>query len=419
MRQFITSMSDKLYREYGRQFLERAKECLPGEVIVYTESKIPENTHDVQWRDLHLVEGHDWFLDGIDRFPVMSGAISGAPRNYRYDIAKFCHKSFAQLHAASVNQGEMWWIDSDVELLKPIPDEFFTDALNGTFMAYMDRPKWHSCASLLGFNNSHEDSARFWANYYMIYMTGQVFLLPEWHDSYLVDFIRTSLEVSAKDMAAGYDLGGGPVNVFDVVLDGYARHLKGNRKRMVAPARYKQLIDIVTTLQPRRVLEVGTWNGGRAIAMNEAAPGLKYFGFDLFETATAESDEEEKNVKPHHDVLSVSKRLEEAGVDGELFVGNTRHSLPQFIKENPKPFDLIFIDGGHSIETIESDLDHCLKIIEPGGVIVMDDWYSDEIDTEKFGCNKVLEKRMIPFAILPIADPVAGGGSVKMVVLQC
>ena len=417
MRTFVTSMSAAGYEQYGKTFLERAGECLPGKLVVYTESGVPVEPHGVEWRDLHETDGYDWFQDGIARFQVAHGRVSGAARNYRYDIAKFCRKSFAQIDAASVEKGELWWIDADVVFREPIPESFFSDALEGVFLAYLGRPGWHSCLSLAGFNNRHEDAARFWANYTMLYVTGQVLLLPEWHDSYIVDFIRNGLGVSSRNMAANIPLENGPVNVFDRVLDGKAIHKKGNLKK--EPARYEQLMKIVRERQPRRVLEIGTWDGGRAIAMNEAAPGIEYHGFDLFELADETTDEEEMNVKAHHHAQAVAQRLTEAQVNAKLYVGNTRESLPRFMEQSNKKFDLIFIDGGHSVETIASDLACCLKMIEPHGVIVMDDWYEGPIDTEQFGCNKPLLESGLAHEVLPIADPVKGGGVVKMAVIPC
>ena len=420
--EFVTSMSMEGYELYGREFLERAMECLPGPLIVYTESEKLFEVKGVDWRSLNEVEGYQWFLDGIDRFPVTNGMVSGS-HNYRFNLAKFCRKVFAQCHAASLCRGRMWWIDADVVFEKPIEKEFFDDALAGVFMAYLGRPKWHSCLSLAGFDNRHDDAARFWANYSMMFLTGQVLLLPEWHDSYVVDFVRESLGVSSTDMAAGLALPDGPCNVFDVVMEGYAKHKKGNLKKQTnGPKRYAQLIDIVREKQPKRVLEIGTWNGQRAVEMNEVVQGgIEYVGFDLFEFANEESDEREKNVKPHFAVRDVLQYLTQHGVNVTgLHVGDTRESLPVFIEKNPPKFDLIFIDGGHSVETIRSDLDHCLKLIAPGGTIVLDDWYEGGIDTEKFGCNVPLLDDAVAgyFEVLPIADPVKDGGTVKMVRLD-
>ena len=417
MRQFITSMSRDGYDQYGQQFLERAKACLPGDLAVYTEDASLLDVAGVEWRDLNEVEGFGWFRDGLGRFPVANGFISGS-FNYRFNVNKFCAKVFSQVHAATLCRSELWWIDADVEFHNPIPASFFDNALDGVFMAYLGRPGWHSCLSLAGFNNQHSDAARFWANYGLLFVTGQVLLLPEWHDSYVVDFLRDTLSLQSRNMAAGLALPDGPCNVFDDVLKGFANHNKGNLKKTGGPVRYRQLIDIARQKRPRRVLEIGTWNGRRAIDINSAVPGgIEYVGFDLFEFANDKTDAEEKNVKPHHGVNGVLQRLMAGGVNVEgLHVGNTRDSLPKYVETNPEKFDLIFIDGGHSVETIASDLDACLQLIAPGGVMVLDDWYEGgDIDTNLWGCNRAVKALGLDFELLMIADPVRGGGTTQMV----
>ena len=76
----------------------------------------------------------------------------------------------------------------------------------------------------------------------------------------------------------------------------------------------------------------------------------------------------------------------------------------------------MFIDGGHSVETVENDFDRlrgCKNIL-------MDDYYTPCNrglcpDVTKFGCNQLVEK--VPHWVLPVRDPVAGGGLVQIVAL--
>ena len=171
--------------------------------------------------------------------------------------------------------------------------------------------------------------------------------------------------------------------------------------------RYEQLLDAVRTLQPRSILEIGTWNGNRALQMLMLSPGATYYGFDLFEDATDKTDEEEKNVKPHHSVKTVSARLE--GFKFKLHKGNTRETLKAF----NEPIDFAWIDGGHSVETIRSDWENVRRVLKPGAAVFFDDYYSGGIDTELYGCNKVVEEW--PHLVLPAKDPVIPSGWVQMV----
>jgi predicted O-methyltransferase YrrM len=149
-------------------------------------------------------------------------------------------------------------------------------------------------------------------------------------------------------------------------------------------SRYRELFGIVRDLQPRHVIEIGTWGGKRA-AEFMAVSDCYYTGFDLFDQATAETDRTEMNIKEHFDLQTVAKQLETAGLSKFCLIrGNTRETLPKFF-EDYEPFDFAFIDGGHSVETIKSDFELIYKHIDPGGTIILDDYYIPE--TEGFGCN--------------------------------
>jgi predicted O-methyltransferase YrrM len=172
--------------------------------------------------------------------------------------------------------------------------------------------------------------------------------------------------------------------------------------------RYDQLIDAVRRKAPKSILEIGTWDGRRALQMLTVAPeGCTYYGFDLFEDATSETDAVEKNVKPHHYMDLVLDRL--SNYPAYLYKGNTRETLPLF----DKPVDFVWIDGGHSVETIRSDWENVKRVLAPDAWVFFDDYYTGSIDTSKFGCNSIIAD--LKHEVLPHKDLVAGGGFVQMV----
>lgn len=171
--------------------------------------------------------------------------------------------------------------------------------------------------------------------------------------------------------------------------------------------RYRHLLNKVAELKPRRILEVGTWNGERAKNFLTLSPGAKYFGFDLFEDATADTDRRELNVKKHHSLKSVQKLL--AAYDVELFKGDTRKTLAEF----NETVDFVWLDGGHSVETIRSDWENVKRCLEPGATVFFDDYYSGGIDTSKYGCNEVVKG--LQHEVLPEKDIVRPEGFVQIV----
>lgn len=171
--------------------------------------------------------------------------------------------------------------------------------------------------------------------------------------------------------------------------------------------RYDQLLKAVRDKQPKAILEVGTWNGVRASQMLSLSPDSKYYGFDLFEEANPETDKEEMNVKPHYYQDSVMDRL--TGWDVQLYKGNTRDTLAAFAET----VDFVWLDGGHSVETIRSDWENIKRCLAPDAWVFFDDYYTGTIDTTKYGCNEIVKD--LKHDILPAVDKVMGGGGVQMV----
>ena len=116
--------------------------------------------------------------------------------------------------------------------------------------------------------------------------------------------------------------------------------------------RYEKLIHFIDLFEPRTICEIGTWNGDNAIRMIRAAQkhhsAITYVGYDLFEDATSETDEKEFNVKPHASLHEVQSHIESmTGANVTLIKGDTNDTLTDGV------FDFVFIDGGHSLATIE------------------------------------------------------------------
>lgn len=178
--------------------------------------------------------------------------------------------------------------------------------------------------------------------------------------------------------------------------------------------RYEKLLQLIDIFQPQTLLEVGTWNGDNAVRMIAVAKrhhsDITYIGYDLFEEATPESDKEEFNVKPHHTHRDVSAKLENTGAVISLIRGNTNETLKD------ASVDFVFIDGGHSLETIANDYQKLKK----SDVVVFDDYYTPDEngempDISKVGCNRVVEE--LPHAVIECTDRVVGGGYVNLAVV--
>lgn len=184
--------------------------------------------------------------------------------------------------------------------------------------------------------------------------------------------------------------------------------------------RYYQLIDLIDEHKPKTIIEVGTHHGDRACGMIEAAldhhgSAVTYAGYDLFDLELKGVSRRERWTRPRVKLNDVQNRLEEmrkqfAGAfEFRLIAGDTRDILPI------RAVDFAFIDGGHSIDTIQSDYNQ----LKRSHVVVLDDYYSRDhtgacADVTKTGCNRLV-RSLKNTTVLPIANLIAGGGEVRMV----
>lgn len=154
--------------------------------------------------------------------------------------------------------------------------------------------------------------------------------------------------------------------------------------------RYKQLFDIIAEVKPYSLVELGTWNGNRAIQMIQEATKyhptdeILYQGFDLFEEQTGEQFRRELS-KAGWERDLVQRRIEATGVNVELIAGNTKNTI-----EDLNDADFYFIDGGHSEETVENDADFVLSTMNKKAVVVFDDYYYVR-KPPGMGCNKFID----------------------------
>jgi len=196
-----------------------------------------------------------------------------------------------------------------------------------------------------------------------------------------IRYHQTVRSWSWQDYAAEYALLIG--RLFNATVDLYPER---------GASRYVQLLDIIADMKPRQICEVGTWNGNRAIQMLQEAgkyhpmKRLSYQGFDLFDTQTGEQFIRELS-KAGFPVDVVHTRIKATGANVELITGETFDT----IKRVNSGRQFIFLDGGHSEDTIQNDAEVLMESVKMNdSVIVFDDYYHGA-KPAGVGCNKFID----------------------------
>jgi hypothetical protein len=162
--------------------------------------------------------------------------------------------------------------------------------------------------------------------------------------------------------------------------------------KMSSTKRYSELLLKATSIKAKNFLEIGVYTGKRSKELIECGKifrkKINYYGFDLFEDITDKKIKKELSKKPDA-INAIKTKLSKLNLNFFLIKGNTINTLKKF---KPKIlFDLIFIDGGHSIKTIESDWKYTKRLIKKNGFVVFDDYYvNDKKIIKKFGCNNLI-----------------------------
>ena len=128
------------------------------------------------------------------------------------------------------------------------------------------------------------------------------------------------------------------------------------------------LVAIAELIQPRNYLEVGVFHGKSMSMLAGTCPSCDLVGFDMWIEGYAGLD----NTGPH----LVKRQLKQVGHLGSLNLisGDSHKTLPQFFADNPALyFDVITVDGDHTVDGATQDLLDTMMRLKVGGFLVFDD----------------------------------------------
>ena len=173
--------------------------------------------------------------------------------------------------------------------------------------------------------------------------------------------------------------------------------------------RYPYLYAAIDAVKPKTICEIGCYRGKTSLNLCRYAlqytDELHFAGYDLFELATLENNKKEINGKGSGNYRRTALAMEKIERDcnpnrekfyvyenkkftWELHKGYTQDTLEK------RTFDFVFIDGGHSYDTVKHDYEK----VKGSKVIIFDDYdlepvrqFCDEIGAT--GLIKDLDKK--------------------------
>tara|TARA_B110000444_G_scaffold228667_1_gene234610 strand:+ start:73 stop:702 length:630 start_codon:yes stop_codon:yes gene_type:complete len=155
------------------------------------------------------------------------------------------------------------------------------------------------------------------------------------------------------------------------------------------------LLDQIKTYKPKNFLEVGVFQGVTSRNVCEKLyeinrENFSFHGIDIFEDTNSNIDNKEMTTKHNKlsnplkhllfniilkkdlfSIDSIYKFLNKFEDNVHLYKGFSDTELP---KVDMTKIDMVFLDGGHSYDTVKNDLSLIIKRIKKGKIIICDDY---------------------------------------------
>ena len=168
------------------------------------------------------------------------------------------------------------------------------------------------------------------------------------------------------------------------------------------------LLDQIEIYKPKNFIEVGVFQGVTSRNVCEKLyeihkENFLFHGIDIFEDTNINIDNKEMTIKHNkisnpfkHLIFNIILKKNLFSIDSiysflkkfknnvQLYKGFSETELP---KIDMSKIDMVFLDGGHSYETVRSDLSLILKGIKKNKIIICDDY--DQVD---YGVKRAVDE---------------------------
>ena len=155
----------------------------------------------------------------------------------------------------------------------------------------------------------------------------------------------------------------------------YTSHKKNTQEDLMIP-KQKNIVSVITKLKPKKILEIG-FNAG--------------FSSLLMKMSYSEAIINCIDINYHNYVMPCFNKISSDYNNISIILESSHTSLIKLIEQNEK-YDLIHIDGDHTLKGASQDLSQCLKLSKPGTVIIFDDTNIAELNNL---CNKYVQNKLL------------------------
>lgn len=252
----VTTFHQAGYETYGRCMIETFLKNWPSDVTlyVYTEDcSVTESAPNLVVKDLHTASPELCaFKERWKNVPKANGDISAEPigkkrpdkkKAFKWNAVRFAHKVYSIFACAEeCNSDLLLWLDADTVCHSPIGMKQLKRLIPSTAdLCYLGRTGKYSECGLYSMNLKSLATIDFLKEFQQMYDDAEngIFLLEEWHDSYVFDAVRArfprlvqhSWSQHLTDLRAHATTSVGEGHpLINCEWGEYLDHLKGDRK---------------------------------------------------------------------------------------------------------------------------------------------------------------------------------------------
>ena len=252
----VTTFNAEGYEKYGRRMLQTFIQNWPSTVqlMVYAEDcVVAESAPNLQILDLaqaspelmafkHKWKDVPWANGDISRDPARNQR-KDAGKEFKWDAVRFSHKVYSIFHCANHTDADwLIWMDADTVCHSPIAmSDLARLCPSNTDLCFLGRRKKFSECGLYSMRLGSKSVKQFLQEFQRMYNDAEngIFLLGEWHDSFVFDVVRKNTPgLIELNWAAGLeDLRPSKLSspgeghpLINSEWGAYLDHLKGTRK---------------------------------------------------------------------------------------------------------------------------------------------------------------------------------------------
>jgi hypothetical protein len=253
----VTTFNEAGLKQYGQRMIDTFSQNWPKEIKLYVYHEkchpvVKDDSH-VILTDLDSVQGLVNFKDRWKDVPKANGDVSKDPvrskrkdagKGFKWHAVRFAHKVYSIFDCAKNKSCDiLLWMDADTVCHSPIPIENVKRLVPKNYdLCYLGRKDKYSECGLYSMNLKSKAVIDFLSEFQRMYDDAEngIFLLDEWHDSFVFDAVRKKFPhmkqldwaASLQDLRPSPGMSKGEGHpLINSEWGAYLDHLKGNRKQ--------------------------------------------------------------------------------------------------------------------------------------------------------------------------------------------